>query len=88
MTTDKSYEEKLFFQIFDQQEFPTLKGDYEKYLDFKEKTIKIISLALQQERSKALEAITEAFWDGVEQGGAEDAGDCFIAEDYLNNSKE
>lgn len=39
-------------------------------------------------REEVLEAIREAFYDGLEQGGEDYGGDCFIAENYLPEEKE
>lgn len=57
--------EKLFFRIFDQEKFPTLKGDYKAYLAFKESTCKIIGEELATAVQKERERIIEWLGDGV-----------------------
>jgi len=39
-------------------------------------------------REEVLGFIDKAFWDGIEQGGYDYAGDCFTAEDYLKEDNE
>jgi len=39
-------------------------------------------------KEQVVEMIERAFWDGVEQGGCDYAGECFSAEDYLLENKD